>query len=132
MSTGEYDARIKQLSVVKKGTSFTVSTLTVAQDFDIIADIEVGQSLNAVISRIEIFASVGNRTQLVQAQAQKFTDNAPVAANAPREARITIPFNALAGVNEGDLLEATATLKITAGALTDLSAATSDEVIFVT
>jgi hypothetical protein len=127
---GEYDARIKDLSVVKKGTSFTVDNLSAADDFDVVADIEVGPSLNAVLSRIQIWASVGNQTQLAQVQAQTYDQNPAQAANGPRNERIVIPFNALTGVNEGDLLQAVATLKVTTGVLTDFSDAESEPFIF--
>lgn len=127
---GEYDARIKDLSVVSKGTSFTVGTLGAGQDFDVVADIEVGPSLNAVITRIQVWASVGNQTQLTRIQAQTYDNTSPGAASAPRNQRIVIPFNALTGVNEGDLVQAVATLKITTGALTDFSDAASEPFVY--
>jgi hypothetical protein len=127
---GEYDARFNQLSVVDQGTSFTLDTLASGKDFDVIADIEVGESLNEVISRIQIWVSVGNLTQLIQVQSQVYDNGTPGPAKAPRNERITIPFKALTGVNEGDLLEAVATLKVTAGVLSDISDARSQKFIF--
>ncbi|MGW1716021.1 hypothetical protein [Streptomyces sp. NPDC002156] len=126
---GEYDARIKDLSVVEKGTSFTVDTLATAGDFDVVADIEVGASLNAVISRIQIWASVGNQSQLTRVGLQTY-DQPAQPVNGPRSEQIRIPFNALTGVGEGDLLQAVATLKVTAGVLTDVSNAKSEPFLF--
>lgn len=127
---GEYDAKIKNLTVVDKATTFTVDTLAAAEDFDVIADIEVGSSLNAVINRIEVWASVGNLTQLAQVQTQKADDPNPGAATTPRTQQIRIPFNALIGVNPGDRLHASATLKVSTGVLTNFSDATSETFIF--
>jgi hypothetical protein len=73
---------------------------------------------------------VGNQTQLAQVQAQTYDQNPAQAANGPRNERIVIPFNALTGVNEGDLLQAVATLKVTTGVLTDFSDAESEPFIF--
>ncbi|MER6161597.1 hypothetical protein ABT147_39785 [Streptomyces sp. NPDC001868] len=126
---GEYDARIKDLSVVEKGTSFTVDTLATAGDFDVLADIEVGASLNAVISRMQIWVSVGDLSQLTRVDLQTY-DQPATPVNGPRSEQIRIPFNALTGVGEGDLLQAVATLKITAGVLTDVSNAKSEPFIF--
>ncbi|MFE7028843.1 hypothetical protein ACFU9Y_00930 [Streptomyces sp. NPDC057621] len=126
---GEYDARIKDLSVVEKGTSFTVDTLAASGDFDVLADIEVGASLNAVISRIQIWVSVGDLSQLTRVDLQTY-DQPATPVNGPRSEQIRIPFNALAGVGEGDLLQAVATLKVTAGVLTDVSNAKSERFIF--
>ncbi|WP_326585405.1 hypothetical protein OG889_44875 [Streptomyces sp. NBC_00481] len=126
---GEYDARIKDLSVVEKGTSFTVDTLATAGDFDVLADIEVGASLNAVITRIQIWVSVGDLSQLTRVDLQTY-DQPATPVNGPRSEQIRIPFNALTGVGEGDLLQAVATLKVTAGVLTDVSNARSEPFIF--
>ncbi|MGW4874749.1 hypothetical protein [Streptomyces chartreusis] len=126
---GEYDARIKDLSVVEKGTSFTVDTLATAGDFDVLADIEVGASLNAVITRIQIWVSVGDLSQLTRVDLQTY-DQPATPVNGPRSEQIRIPFNALTGVGEGDLLQAVATLKVTAGVLTDVSNAKSEPFIF--
>ncbi|MFE6937525.1 hypothetical protein [Streptomyces chartreusis] len=126
---GEYDARIKDLSVVEKGTSFTVDTLAAAGDFDVLADIEVGASLNAVITRIQIWVSVGDLSQLTRVDLQTY-DQPATPVNGPRSEQIRIPFNALTGVGEGDLLQAVATLKVTAGVLTDVSNAKSEPFIF--
>ncbi|UJV38528.1 hypothetical protein [Streptomyces sp. AMCC400023] len=126
---GEYDARIKDLSVVEKGTSFTVDTLATAGDFDVLADIEVGASLNAVITRMQIWVSVGDLSQLTRVDLQTY-DQPATPVNGPRSEQIRIPFNALTGVGEGDLLQAVATLKVTAGVLTDVSNAKSEPFIF--
>ncbi|WP_060886583.1 hypothetical protein [Streptomyces caniscabiei] len=126
---GEYDARIKDLSVVEKGTSFTVDTLATAGDFDVLADIEVGASLNAVITRMQIWVSVGDLSQLTRVDLQTY-DQPATPLNGPRSEQIRIPFNALTGVGEGDLLQAVATLKVTAGVLTDVSNAKSEPFIF--
>ncbi|REE95044.1 hypothetical protein [Thermomonospora umbrina] len=132
MTIGSYDARLNLLAVVDKGTSFTAHTLEIGRDFDVIADIEVGKALNALISRIEIFASLGSITQGVQIQAQVHDDKSPTPADAPRRDRITVPFTGLAGVSEGDILQASATLKVITGIWTDYSAQTSEFVIVTT
>ncbi|WP_067462129.1 hypothetical protein [Actinomadura macra] len=129
MTIGAYDARIKLLAVLDQGTPFTADTLKAGDAFDVIADIEVGKALNAVIDRVQIFASVGNLTQFAPVQAQTYDDPNPTAADAPYRDRITIPFVALAGVNEGDILQASATLKVTAGIWIDYSAETSETVV---
>ncbi|GGN28629.1 hypothetical protein [Streptomyces fuscichromogenes] len=127
----EYNARIKALSVVRKGTSFTVDVLGVNDDFDVVADIEVGASFNAVSSRIQVWASVGNQTQLVQVQVQGY-DQPAIPVNGTRAEPIRIPFNALDAtkVTEGDLLQAVATLKVIAGALSDVSHARSEPFVY--
>ncbi|MFD3585724.1 hypothetical protein [Streptomyces sp. NPDC058683] len=127
----DYNARIKALSVVRKGTSFTVDVLGVTDDFDVVADIEVGASINAVSSRIQVRASVGNQTQFLQVQTQMY-DQPATPASATLTVPIRIPFNALdtTKVTEGDLLQAVAMLKVIAGALSDVSHAKSETFVY--
>lgn len=123
----EHDARVTGCIVTKKGEIFAIDTLSPNQDFDVLMDIRLGPAANAIVNRIQAWATINNRTQFKNAAPTKSYNNASPGPQAqPRAEQIRVAFNAtdLQGVNDGDLLEAVVTLKVTTGAYTDSSSMT--------
>jgi hypothetical protein len=124
------DALLASLRPVDTGTAATADTVAVGGAFDLIADIEIGSQYARHISKVELFGSVLNRTRM---KVDNFYQAVPLAAgNTAINHAETVKVSALpTGTQEGDLLEASATLKVTDGVDTDYSTAQTDLVIVV-
>jgi hypothetical protein len=128
--TGNQDANIKLLYATDAGTFFTADTVDNGDQFDIIANVEIGPDLMQIIDKEELFVSVLNVSQstpLVPSQKQEnIIAPDPNAQPLNQELRVQVTgWNA----NEGDVLEAVATFKVTAGSFTDVSTARSGPVV---
>jgi hypothetical protein len=121
------DAVIKLLYAVDDNTFFTADTVGLGEAFDLIANLEMGEDLNEVVDQLDLFVGVTNLTRSNLVTTKQFTEQLTPADDQTvnREVRVDIDPG-WAGAQEGDVLHAVATLKITAGIKTDYSYATSN------
>ena len=127
---GNQDANIKLLYVVDENSFFTADTVDVGAAFDVIANVEIGKYLMEVVSKENLFVSVVNLSQSTVLQQQTLENVlTPVANPDPLNQELRIKVSGGWTANEGDVLEAIATYKVTAGVYTDYSAARSGTVV---
>ena len=127
---GNQDANIKLLYVVDENSFFTADTVDVGAAFDVIANVEIGKDLMEVVSKENLFVSVVNLSQSTVLQQQSLENVlTPVANPDPLNQELRIKVSGGWTANEGDVLEAIATYKVTAGVYTDYSAARSGTVV---
>jgi hypothetical protein len=130
--SNDMDANIKLLYPVDQNSFFTIDDVDRGKEFDVIANVEVGEDLNEVINRHEVRVGIVNLTQS-KSVGQPQTLSQPVTPlnNTPllAELRVPIPGNWDADAEVGDVLQAVASYKVTAGVNIDFS--TSQSVTFV-
>ena len=121
------DAVIKLLYAVDDNTFFTADTVKAGEAFDLIANIEIGEDLNEVVDQLDLFVGVTNLTRSDLVTTKTLTQQLQPADDTTvnREVRVDIDPG-WTNAQEGDVLQAVATLKITAGIKTDYSNATSN------
>jgi hypothetical protein len=127
---GNQDANIKLLYVVDENSFFTADTVANGAAFDVIANVEIGKDLMEVVSKENLFVSVVNLSQSTVLQQQSLENVlTPVANPDPLNQELRIKVSGGWTAAEGDVLEAIATYKVTAGVFTDYSAAHSGTVV---
>jgi hypothetical protein len=130
--TGNQDANIKLLYATDANSFFTADTVDNGAQFDIIANVEIGPDLMQIIDKEELFVSVLNVSQSTPIVPTQKLENKinpdPNAQPLNQELRVQITGWT---ANEGDVLEAVATYKVTAGAFTDVSTARTGSVVVV-
>lgn len=125
-TSNAWDAGIKALYVVAEKTDFSVDVLDLGVAFDVLADVEIGENLNEVVSRHEVRVSVVNLSTGTRVALELGTENLTAQNNTPRRTQIRVPFGALANSQAGDVLQAIASYKVTAGVNNDVSWAFSE------
>jgi hypothetical protein len=128
MMPGTWDANIKLLTAVDDGFDFAVDTIDKNTNFDMLANLEIGSRLNEVVNRHDLFVQVQNLSQSNILAQQNFGEVLAPQVNTTRNLEVRLDFNVPAGgwpANEGDILEAVASYKVTAGVNTDYSASRS-------
>jgi hypothetical protein len=126
--SNDVDANIKLLYPVDKGSFFTIDDVGQGKEFDVIANVEIGEDLNEVVNRHEVRVGIVNLTQSkAVGTPQTRTDNLTPQNNTARleEVRVAIPSGWDADAEPGDVLQAIASYKVTAGVNIDFSTAQS-------
>jgi hypothetical protein len=124
------DAAIKLLYAADDNTLFTADTVQNGSAFDLVADVEIGEQIFRVIDSIDIFASVRNLTRSTSLALTKHENVAPQNNNHDRR-QVRLDVNSGWTANEGDVLQAVATLKVTYGANAHYSHTESDTFVVV-
>ena len=126
--SNDMDANIKLLYPVDKGSFFTIDDVGQGKEFDVIANVEIGEDLNEVVNRHEVRVGIVNLTQSkAVGTPQTFSENLLPQNNTARlaELRVAIPSGWNADAEPGDVLQAIASYKVTAGVNIDFSTAQS-------
>ena len=123
-----WDASIKLLYATDLNTFFTIDDVGRGDSFDVIANVEIGENLNENVDRFDIRVGIVNLTQSRAVAAVNQGDTLTPAKNTPffDEIRVNIPGNWSANAEVGDVLQAVASYKVTAGANIDFSSALSN------
>ncbi|WP_162688463.1 MULTISPECIES: hypothetical protein [unclassified Streptomyces] len=133
MPTGTWDASVKQLCFADDGTLFTADTITTGGPYDVIADIEIGAELNGFANAHRLIVTVTNLTTNQVIGTQTLAIPLTPTHDVRREQlRADFPSLAANTANDGDLLVARCSYKVTAGVHTDIAHATSDLAIATT
>jgi hypothetical protein len=121
---GSWDADLTLLHVACEGGSLPADTVANGKAFDVVASVRIGRNLMQFVDSCDLFVSVRNlsRSCLV-ARRQESHPLAPQDAALTRQFRL--PVDAGWTADEGDILEAVAALKVTAGVNPDYSLARS-------
>ena len=120
----DFDASIKLLYPTDVGTFFTIDDVANGAAFDVIANVEIGQDLNQSVDSFDLNVGIVNLTR--SSSVATVTDSgalAPAAAPRLEERRVNIAAGWTAQV--GDVLQAVASYKVTAGVNVDFSTAQS-------
>ena len=126
--SNDMDANIKLLYPVDKNSFFTIDDVGQGKEFDVIANVEIGEDLNEFVNRHEVRVGIVNLTQSkAVGTPQTRTDNLTPQNNTARleEVRVAIPSGWDADAEPGDVLQAIASYKVTAGVNIDQSTAQS-------
>ncbi|GGN76860.1 hypothetical protein GCM10010112_49350 [Actinoplanes lobatus] len=127
---GSWDAEIELLRLAETGTRFTAAVIGNGKPFDVLANVEIGRDLMGVVSKHELFLTLLNLSddsKLVLPV--KFSDPlTPARNNTPLNTEIRLTINNWKA-NEGDILKAIATYKVTAGVHTNVSTAESSHAV---
>ena len=123
-----WDASIKLLYATDLNTFFTIDDVGRGDSFDVIANVEIGENLNENVDRFDIRVGIVNLTQSRAVAAVNQGDPLTPQKNTPffQEIRVNIPGNWSANAEVGDVLQAVASYKVTAGANVDFSSALSN------
>lgn len=122
----DFDASIKLLSAVDQGEDFTIDDVANGATFDLVADVEIGEDLNQNVDSFDLRVAVRNLTQSVTVATVDDSgaltpDPTPAPFFDRRRVNIAAGWTAAAG----DVLQAVASYKVTAGANFDFSVAES-------
>jgi hypothetical protein len=119
----DFDASIKLLYAVDVGSFFTIDDVANGADFEIVANVEIGQDYNQNVDSFDLRVGIVN---LTQSSSVKIVDDSgtltPAAAPFFDERKVLISGWS---AQVGDVLQAVASYKVTAGANTDFSTAVS-------
>jgi len=120
-----WDASIKLLYAVDVGTFFTIDDVTNGDQFDIIANVEIGENLNENVDSFDLRVAVRNLTQSSTLEIVNLSDNLTPVNNQPRNEELRASFAAV-NATPGDVLQAVASYRVTAGINFDFSTAESN------
>lgn len=126
--SNDMDANIKLLYPVDKNSFFTIDDVGLGKEFDVIANVEVGEDLHEVINRHEVRVGIVNLTQSkAVGTPQTLNQNVTPQNNTPllAELRVAIPATWANDAEVGDVLQAVASYKVIAGVKIDFSTAQS-------
>ena len=120
----DFDANIKLLYPADQNTFFTIDDVANGATFDVIANVEIGQDLNQSVDSFDLRVGIVNLTQSAPVKTVQDTGALTPQPAAPHldERRVTID-NWTA--TPGDVLQAVASYKVTAGVNVDFSTAQS-------
>jgi hypothetical protein len=123
-----WDANIKLLYATDLNTFFTIDDVARGDSFDVIANVEIGENLNENVDSFDLRVGIVNLTQSSSVDIQTRSGALTPQNNTPffDEIRLNIPGNWSARAEVGDVLQAVASYKVTAGANVDFSTALSN------
>jgi hypothetical protein len=119
------DATIKLLYPADDGTFFTLDVLPLNTDYDVIANVEIGEDLNQFVDRFELRVAVINLTTATQVALAEVKDTLTPANNTQFQAEVRVDFGPIQNSSPGDVMQAVASYKVIAGATYDVSTAQS-------
>jgi hypothetical protein len=124
--SSDWDASIKLLYATDVGTFFTIDDVQNGAAFDVIANVEIGENLNEAVDSFDLRVGIVNLTQSSSVAIVDQTGALTPANNQAffAEERVNIAAGWTATV--GDVLQAVASYKVTAGVNIDFSTAQSN------
>ncbi|MEU9656485.1 hypothetical protein [Streptomyces chartreusis] len=123
---GTWDASVNVLYITEDAGAFTAQKLKIAAPFDVVAEIEIGAQLNGFATSDRLVVTVTNLTTGVVTT--RVNNQTLTPAGTIRREPIRVDFPPLVA-NEGDLLRATCSYRVTAGINTDYSWGQSEPAI---
>jgi hypothetical protein len=121
----DFDASIKLLYATDPGTFFTIDDVTKGDPFDVICNVEIGKDLNQVVDRFDIRVGIVNLTLSSSVTTVNQGDTLTPSED-PFLAEIPVSIPHTGDAEVGDVLQAVASFKVTAGANVDFSTALSN------
>lgn len=120
-----WDASIKLLYPADTGTFFTIDVLEPADNFVVVANVEIGEDLNEVATKHLLRVSIVNLTTATQIAFAEVPEDLEPKNNEQRRQEMRADFGPVQNANTGDVLQAVASYTVVAGVNTDVSTATS-------
>ena len=128
--SNDWDANIKLLYPTDSGTFFTIDDVAQGATFDVVANVEIGENLNEFIDRFDLRIGIVNLTRAASVVTVADGDVLqPDKGPRLEERRVTVPSGWQNQADPGDVLQAVASYKVTAGVNIDYS--TAESVTFV-
>jgi hypothetical protein len=118
------DAVIRLLYRVEDNNFFT-AVLPLNTDYDVIANVEIGEDLNQVVDRFELRVAVINLTTATQVALAEVKDTLTPQNNTQLLDEIRVDFGPVQNSAPGDVMQVVASYKVIAGVTQDVSSAQS-------
>jgi hypothetical protein len=128
MASNQYDASIKLLYITDNDTFYAADSLAVGQPFDVIANVEIGKELMHNVEDEKVHVSIVNLSKakvLNTGELAKHIEKSEKPYN--DELRVNIPAGWEA--DDGDVLEAVASYRVSTGLFTDYSVMHSQQIV---
>jgi hypothetical protein len=119
----DFDASIKLLYPVDVGAFFTIDDVANGADFEVVANVEIGKDLNQNVDSFDLRVGIVNLTQSSSVTIVDDSGTLTPSEDPFLEERKVLISGWSAQV--GDVLQAVASYKVTAGVNTDFSTALS-------
>jgi hypothetical protein len=120
-----YDASIKLLYPADENSFFTIDVLEPADNYAVVANVEIGENLNEVATRHTLRVSIINLTTATQVDLKEVQEDLEPKNNEQRRQEMRADFGPIQNSNTGDVLQAVASYTVKAGVNIDVSSATS-------
>jgi hypothetical protein len=127
--TGAWDASIKLLYAVDDDSFCTLDTVRNGDSFDVIVNVEIGEKLNEVVQLYDLWVSVRNLSQSMTILSEHRSDTLVPEIDTARHEEIRVEFGNGWSAEDGDVLEAVAAFKVTAGVNTDFFTARTEKFV---
>ncbi len=124
----DHDAHVKLLYATDLDTFLTIDDVPLGDSFDTILNVEIGKDLFQIVDRFDARVGIRNLTQSVNVATVNLGDVLPTGDGSVaffQELRVNIPGGWNARAEVGDVLQAVASYKVTAGSNFDFSWAES-------
>ena len=125
------DARLKLLYAVDDNTFATADTVVAGDAFDLIANVEIGGNIQQNVDQLDLFVGLRNLTRSTEVLTTAFSEPLTPDNNGTVNREVRVDLAPGWKAEEGDVLEAVATLKVTYGANADYSFGRSDPIVVV-
>jgi hypothetical protein len=120
MPSNQYDANIKLLYIVDDNSFFASDSLTRGEPFDVIGNVEIGKELMENVETEKLFISVINLSKARLVATGK-VENHLEKAERTHNAELRVNFPGGWDADDGDVLEAVASYRVSTGLFTDYS-----------
>jgi hypothetical protein len=124
-----WDAVIKLLTPVDLNTNFTIDVLQLNDSYDVVADVEIGEDLNENVDKFELRVAIINLTTATQVALKDVSGNLTPQDDTQFFDQVRVNFGPIQNSTPGDVLQAVASYRVTAGSNSDVS--TAESVTFV-
>jgi len=99
--------------------------LPLETDYDVIADVEIGENLYEFVDEYVLRVAIINLTTATQVDLQQVTNPLTPQNNTQFHDRVRVEFGPIQNSSTGDVLQAVASYKVVAGSTSDVSTAQS-------
>jgi hypothetical protein len=120
-----WDISIIMLHPTKVGGFFNVNTIENGSAFDVILTVQIGENLNEMLDRFETWVYVRNLSQSTTVLSDELASALSPANNTLSTSDFRVSFNDGWKANEGEVLQAIAVCKASAGHNTSYAVAES-------
>jgi hypothetical protein len=124
-----WSASIKLLYTAYANTFFTMRLINVGEPFDVIAHVENGENLSMNVDSFDLWVFIRNLSQSTTPLRNQLSRPLTPTASDPYRDEIRVGFTGGWNANEGDILQAVAVYKVSAGVTSDYTTAESDILI---
>jgi hypothetical protein len=120
-----WDAVVKLLNPVDDGTNFTIDVLPLNTDYDVVADVEIGENLNEAVDKFVLRVAIINLHTAQQVDLKEVTGNLTPQDDTQFFDQVRVDFGPIQNSASGDVLQAVASYRVIAGSNFDVSTAQS-------